>query len=93
MRAAAVVSADRHHLGSVEGVVVDADEEVVPACFAFGAARPTGQGVAGAFDAAEPFNVDVDQLARSGALVAHDGLFRLGVEACLAVAAEDRVHG
>jgi len=62
------------------GFVVDADEEVVPACFAFGAAGPAGPGVAGPLDAAKPLDVDVDQLAGPLALVAHDRLPRLGRE-------------
>ena len=61
--------------------VVDADEEVVPACFAFAAVGAAGERVAGPMDAAELFDVDVDQLAGPVALVAHDGLFGLGVEA------------
>jgi len=63
------------------GLVVDADEEVVPACFAFGATGPAGQRVAGPLDAAEPFDVDVEELAGPLALVAHKRLFGLLVEA------------
>ena len=74
------------------GFVVDAGEEVVPACFAFGAARPPGVGVSGSLDAAELFDVDVDQLAGSLAFVADHRLPRFGVEPGDAVAAEDRVH-
>ena len=39
--------------------VVDADEQVVPAGFAFGAVGPAGLGVAGPLDAPEPLDVDV----------------------------------
>jgi hypothetical protein len=41
------------------GCVVDADEEVVPACFAFAAVGAAADRVARAVDAAEPFDVDV----------------------------------
>lgn len=44
-------------------------------------------------DAAEPFDVDVQELAGSFALVADHGLGLGRVEARGAVAAEDRVHG
>jgi len=78
---------------SEPGFVVDADEEVVPACFAFGAPRPAGQRVAGALDAAQALDVYVHELAGPLALVAHHRFFGLLVEARLAVAAKDRVHG
>jgi hypothetical protein len=50
--------------------VVDADEEVVPARLAAAAVGQTCLRVAGSFDPAELFDVDVDQLARPFALVA-----------------------
>src|SRR5206468_6969948 len=53
-------------------VVVDADVEVVPAGLAFAAGEQAGAGVAGAFDAAEFLDVDVDELAWSLPLLADD---------------------
>jgi hypothetical protein len=84
--------------GGVEGgvsepcFVVDADEQVVPAGFAFGAVGPAGLGVAGPLDAAESLDVDVDQLAGPLAFVADHRLAHGWVEAGDAVAAQDRVH-
>jgi hypothetical protein len=84
--------------GGVEGgvrepcFVVDADEEVVPAGFAFGAVRPAGLRVAGSVDAAESLDVDVDQLAGPLTFVADHRLTHGWVEAGDTVAAEDRVH-
>jgi len=75
------------------GVVVDADVEVVPAGLAAAAGEQAAVGVAGAFDAAEFLDVDVDELAGPVALVADDGFGGAGVEAGAAVAAQDRVHG
>jgi hypothetical protein len=72
--------------------VVDADEQVVPAGFAFGAVGQACVGVAGPLDAAEPFDVDVDQLAGPLPFVADHRLTHGWVEAGDAVAAEDRVH-
>jgi hypothetical protein len=86
-------------LGGVEAgvgesaVVVDADKQVLPACFAFGAVGAAGLRVVGALDAPEAFDVDVQELAGPGALVADHRLGRGWVEARGAVAAEDRVHG
>jgi len=74
-------------------VVVDADEEVFPAGFAFGAVGPAGLWVAGPLDAPELLDVDVQELAGPFALVADHGLGRGRVEARGTVAAEDRVHG
>ncbi|HEY5294415.1 MAG TPA: hypothetical protein VIJ70_02920 [Gaiellaceae bacterium] len=72
--------------------VVDADEQVFPAGFAFGAAGPTCLRVAGPLDAPEALDVDVDKLAGPVALVTDHGLGRGRVEAGDAVAAQDRVH-
>jgi hypothetical protein len=73
-------------------VVVDADVEVVPAGLAAAAAEQAGVGVAGAFDAAEFFDVDVDELAGSLPFVADERFRCFLAEAGAAVAAEDRVH-
>jgi len=75
------------------GVVVDADEEVVPAGATFCADRAAAGRVAAALDAAELFGVDVDQLARSRPLVADDRFGRVLVEYRAAVPFQDRVHG
>ncbi len=85
-------------LGRVEAgvgepcVVVDADEQVLPAGPALGADRPAGRRVERSRDPAELFDVDMDQLARPLALVEDDRLRLLRIEAGAAVAAEDRVH-
>ena len=84
--------------GGVEGgvcepcSVVDADEQVVPAGFAFAAVGQACVGVARSLDAAEPFDVDVDQLAGPLPFVADHRFTHGWVEAGDAVAAQDRVH-
>jgi hypothetical protein len=72
--------------------VVDADEQVFPAGFAFGAVGPTCLRVSGSLDAPEALDVDVDKLAGPFALVADHGFGCGRVEARDAVAAQDRVH-
>jgi len=74
------------------GFVVDADEQVVPAGFAFAAVGTARLGVAGPLDAAEPLGIDVDQLAGPQPLVADHRLTGSWLEAGDAVAAQDRVH-
>jgi hypothetical protein len=73
-------------------VVVDADEEVVPAGAAFRADRAAADRVVGPDDAAEFLDVDVDQLAGPVALIADDRFAAGWVESRAAVAVEDRVH-
>ncbi len=75
------------------GVVVDADEQVVPARLAFGAERLAGEGVAWSSDPAELFDVDVDELAWPLPLVPDDRFGLTLIEPGAAVAGEDRVHG
>jgi len=75
------------HLGEGDaGVVVDGHEQHLPAESADMVTRVTGDAVAQPLDAAELLGVDVQQVARSGVLVALHGLDRLQVgqlrEAC-----------
>jgi hypothetical protein len=61
--------------------VVDANEEVVPAGAAAAAVGQTCLRVAGSFDPAELFDVDVDQLTGLAAFVADHRLSELRVKA------------
>jgi hypothetical protein len=76
------------------GAVVDSDEQVLPAGLPFLlASAVAGDAVARFQDPAQLLDVDMDQVARAGVLVA-DHLFRLrpGRQAGAAVAAQDRMH-
>jgi hypothetical protein len=76
-------------------MIVDRDEEVLPACLALRLASAiAGDAVAGPEDAAELLAVDVHEFARRRTLVADDLLPRLARhKPGAAVPTQDRVHG